>query len=138
MPSICDSSNFLSDSPWPNRQNVASIADLRNEWSMESPGPYRHNALDPIYGLVPQIPGTSLGKKILPCNPPTVPLLSSAVSHLPPTPSLQKKSVGICQTIYEPRGAAGLSHRNALLNGILLITWMAGLTTGAAYHQQQY
>ena len=71
-------------------------------------------------------------------DPPRVPLLSSAVSHLPPTPSLLKKSVGTCQTIYEPRGAAGLSHRNALLNGILLITWMAGLTTGAAYHQQQY
>ena len=102
---------------------------------MESPGPYRHNALDPIYGLVPQIAGTSLGKKILPCNmdPPTVPLLSSAVSHLPPTPSLLKKSVGTCQTIYEP-GAVGLSHTNANLKGILLITWMAGLTTGQTLH----
>ena len=79
---------------------------------------------------------TSLGKKILPCNmdPPTVPLLSSAVSHLPPTPSLQKNSVGTCQTNYDPRGAAGLSHRNALLNGIPHITWMAGLTTGQTLH----
>ena len=105
---------------------------------MESPagGPYRHNAIDPNYGLVPQIAGTSLGKKILACNmdPPTVPLPSSVASHLPQIPSLPKNSVGTCQTIYEPRGAVGLSHRNALPNGILLITWMAGLTTGQTLH----
>ena len=73
---------------------------------------------------------TSLGKKILACNmdPPTVPLPSSVASHLPQIPSLPKNSVGTCQANYDPRGAAGLSHANALPNGILLITWMAGLT----------
>ena len=79
---------------------------------------------------------TSLGKKILPFNmdQPTVPLPSSAVSHLPQIPSLPKNSVGTCQANYDPRGAAGLSLANALPNGILLITWMAGLTTGQTLH----